>query len=157
MKSKKTQQKIVICDTLEDTITYQVGLLFDDFPTMLEVKNNKGLRYFKRAIVIKTLYIFYEKEIEFRKILNKLLFQFQKTHYESINREVDELISSSDGYFKGHIRMYYFKKDLRKRIPAFLSFEGLVDFYSKEVFDILINKKILKKGDGKNGRTYETN
>lgn len=156
MKSKN-HQKILICDSLEDTITYQVELLFEDYPALLEIRNIKGLRYFKRAVVIKTLYIFYEKEIEFRKILNKLLFQFQKTYYETIENEVSKLIDSSDKYFKNHIRQYFFKNDVRKRVPAKLSFEGLVNFYSKEVFNILLDKKILKKGEGENGRTYELN
>ena len=149
--------KIRICDSLEDTITYQVGEVFKDFPTLLEVRNIKGLRYLKRAIVIKTLYLFYEKEITIKQIKNKLLFQYQKTYYETINRELLELINSSKEYFKSHIKSYWFKRKSTGKVPAQLSFEGLVNFYSKEVFNILLDKKILKKGDGKNGRTYELN
>ena len=143
--------KIQICDSLEDTITYQVGEVFKEFPTLLEVRNIKGLRYLKRAIVIKTLYLFYEKEITIKQIKNKLLFQYQKTYYETIDREVLELINSSKEYFKSHIRSYWFKRKSTGKVPAQLSFEGLVNFYSKEVFNILIDKKILKKGDGKSG------
>lgn len=149
--------KIQICDSLEDTITYQVGEVFKEFPTLLEVRNIKGLRYLKRAIVIKTLYLFYEKEITIKQIKNKLLFQYQKTYYETIDREVLELINSSKEYFKSHIRSYLFKRKSTRKVPAQLSFEGLVNFYSKEVFNILLDKKILKKGDGKSGRTYELN
>ena len=92
-----------------------------------------------------------------KQIKNKLLFQYQKTYYETIDREVLELINSSKEYFKSHIRLYWFKRKSTGKVPAQLSFEGLVNFYSKEVFNILIDKKILKKGDGKSGRTYELN
>lgn len=157
MNHSKSKQKILICDTLEDTIIYQVELLFEDIPILEAIRNIKGLRYLKRAIVIKTLYLYYEKEIDFKKVLNKILFQFQKTYYETIEKEVLKLINSCDKYFKTHIRTYYRKNDIRKKFPAKLSFEGLADFYSKEVFNLLIYKKILKKGDGRNGRTYDVN
>ena len=52
MNHSKSKQKILICDTLEDTIIYQVELLFEDIPILEAIRNIKGLRYLKRAIVI---------------------------------------------------------------------------------------------------------